>query len=81
MEGFHEIYRHIAVKEKQSDHKIVGIISTTDLARYLKQKLMQNQKGYFREELSIIDVLAEEFPELLPQVIRIMNANVRYKKL
>jgi len=49
--------RHIAVKKKQSDYKIVGIISTTDLARYLKQNLMQNQKGYFGEELAIIDVL------------------------
>jgi|GEM_PF-1939627 len=58
--------RHIAVNEKQSDHKIVGILSTTDLARYLKQKLMQNQKGYSGEELSIIDVLGEDFPEPLP---------------
>lgn len=58
--------RHIAVKENQSDHKILGILSTTDLTRYLKQKLIQNQKGYLGEELSIIDVLGEEFPEQLP---------------
>ena len=34
--------RHIAVKKKQSDYKIVGIISTTDLARYLRDKSFQN---------------------------------------
>jgi predicted transcriptional regulator len=58
--------RHIAVKENQRDHKVVGILSATDLVRYLKQKLMQNQKEYPREELSIMDVLGEEFPEPLP---------------
>jgi CBS domain-containing protein len=60
--------RHVAIKENQSDHKILGILSTTDLAKYLKRKLMQDQEAYqnLGEELSIVDVLGEEFPEPLP---------------
>jgi signal-transduction protein with cAMP-binding, CBS, and nucleotidyltransferase domain len=58
--------RHLAVKENQREGKIVGILSTTDLARYLKQKLIQNQKEYLGEELSIMDIFGKEFPEPLP---------------
>jgi CBS domain-containing protein len=60
--------KHIGVKDSRNDQKILGIISTTDLARYLKRRLVQNQSThlYFGEELSIVDVFGEEFPESLP---------------
>jgi CBS domain-containing protein len=60
--------KHIAVRDSRNDQKILGIISTTDLARYLKRRLMQNQNThlYFGEELSVVDVFGEEFPEPLP---------------
>jgi CBS domain-containing protein len=60
--------KQIGVKDSRNDQKILGIISTTDLARYLKRRLVQNQSThlYFGEELSIVDVFGEEFPESLP---------------
>lgn len=56
--------RHLAVKEISG--KILGIVTGTDLARYLKKKLMQNENAYryLSEELSVVDALS--FPESLP---------------
>jgi len=50
--------KHVAVKDSLNDQKILGIISTTDLARYLKRRLMQNQNTHL--------YFGEEFPEALP---------------
>lgn len=52
--------RHLAVRERGVGGKILGIITGTDLGRYLKQKLMQDQKGiqYRGEELSIANILS-----------------------
>ena len=56
--------KHLAIKSYAN--KIAGIISATDLAKYLKQKLSQykywNQEP--GEELNIAEVLS--IPELLP---------------
>ena len=56
--------KHLAIKSDADE--IVGIISATDLAKYLKQKLSQykyrNQE--LGEELNIAEVLS--IPELLP---------------
>lgn len=54
--------KYLAVKEMSGD--IVGVLSTTDLGRYLKQKLMQSENAYLGEELSVVDALS--FPEQLP---------------
>lgn len=58
--------RHLAVKEISG--KILGIVTGTDLARYLKEKLMRNKNAsrYLRGELAVVDALS--FPESLPTV-------------
>ena len=56
--------KHLAVKSDVD--KIVGIISATDLAKYLKQKLSQYKyrNRELGEELNIAEALS--IPELLP---------------
>src|SRR5574341_1739284 len=58
--------RHLAVREKNDVNRILGIITGTDLAKYLRQKLVNNQKEsqYLGEELSIVDALS--IPEAIP---------------
>jgi signal-transduction protein with cAMP-binding, CBS, and nucleotidyltransferase domain len=58
--------RHLAVREREDGGRILGITTGTDLAKYLKQKLMNNQEAfqYLGEELSIVEALS--IPEPLP---------------
>lgn len=62
--------RHLAVREREDGGRILGIITGTDLAKYLKQKLMNNQEAfqYLGEELSIVDAIVDalSIPEPLP---------------
>lgn len=62
--------RHLAVREREDGGRILGITTGTDLAKYLKQKLMNNQEAfqYLGEELSIVDAIVDalSIPEPLP---------------
>jgi CBS domain-containing protein len=52
--------RHLAIKDKKGRGKILGVITGSDLGRYLRQKLMQNEQAFqdLGEELSIADVFS-----------------------
>lgn len=52
--------RHLIVMEQndgQTDPKIIGMITTTDIARYVKDKLLDTQE---RAAYSVLDILSEE---------------------
>jgi len=58
--------RHMAVREKNDSSKIVGIISSTNLANYLKRRIADDGKArqYLGEELMVLNALS--IPEPIP---------------
>jgi CBS domain-containing protein len=58
--------RHVAVCQRDNPKRILGIITGTDLAKYLKSKLMKNKERSqdFTEELALANALS--IPEALP---------------
>lgn len=58
--------RHLVVCQRDNPERILGIITGTDLAKYLKLKLIKSQMEPrdFAEELAVADALL--IPEPLP---------------
>ena len=58
--------RHLVVCQRDNPERILGIITGTDLAKYLKLKLIKSQKEPrdFTEELAVADALS--IPDPLP---------------
>jgi CBS domain-containing protein len=58
--------RHLAVRGRKDSGRILGIISSTNLAQYLKHRIMndRNARQHLKEELTVVNALS--IPELIP---------------
>ena len=58
--------KHLAVRERNDSGRILGMISSTNLAQYLKRRITNNgnARQYLGEELTVIDALS--IPEPIP---------------
>lgn len=58
--------RHLAVRERNDSGRILGIISSTNLAQYLKRRITNegNARQYLGEELTVVNALS--IPEPIP---------------
>lgn len=58
--------RHLAVRKRNDSGRILGIISSTNLAQYLKRRIAndENARQYLGAELTVVNALS--IPEPLP---------------
>jgi predicted transcriptional regulator len=58
--------RHLAIRERNDSGRILGIISSTNLAQYLKRRIANdgNARHYLGDELTVVNALS--IPESIP---------------
>lgn len=58
--------KHLAVRERNDSSKILGMISSTNLAQYLKSRITNdgNARQYLGEQLTVVNALS--IPEPIP---------------